>query len=213
MKNLFKKIAIATVAFTFTISATAQDSAEPEFYKHEVGVSYGIGTNTEVISTFANIFGSVLRAVVNSSEDTKSNYTGSINAEYYYNFNKTIGLGGVLGFEHIGYDYYDTKTNDTNMKQKDVYMTIMPAFKAHWFNYPHVSMYSKIGAGLTVDFTNYDIKDSSRDPDKYKAETNCMFAFQLSPVCIEAGARHVMGFAELGYGTQGILVVGLRGKF
>ncbi len=212
MKNLIKKIAIATVAFTFTISATAQDSAAPEFYKHEVGVSYGALTNTDVISGFASIFGEVFRAVLGSSEEVESHYIGSFNAEYYYNFNKTIGLGGIVGFENIGYDYNDKTTKVTNLKENDYYISIMPAFKAHWFNFPHVSMYSKVGVGLTIDHTTYNIKDG-RDPSNYSNETNCMFAFQVSPVCVEAGARHLMGFVELGYGTQGMFVFGLRGKF
>lgn len=210
MKNLFKKIAIAAAAFSFTISATAQDSATPEFYKHEVGVSYGALTNTDVISGFASIFGEMFRVMFDSDEELKSHYIGSFNAEYYYNFNKTIGLGGIVGLEYIGYDYNNKNTGKTNFKEKDYYISIMPAFKAHWFNYPHVSMYSKIAAGVTFDCRTF--KDGVEKTDN-ENETQVLPAFQISPICVEAGARHLMGFVELGYGTQGMFVFGLRGKF
>lgn len=148
--------------------------------------------------------------MLGSSEEVESHYIGSFNAEYYYNFNKTIGLGGIVGFENIVHDYNDKTTKVTNLKENDYYISIMPAFKTHWFNYPHVSMYSNIAAGVTFDCRTF--KDGVEKTDSENG-TKVLPAFQISPICVEAGARHFMGFVELGYGTQGMFVFGLRASF
>ena len=40
-----------------------------------------------------------------------------------------------------------------------------------------------------------------------------MFNFQVSAIGVEVGSPKFRGFAELGYGEQGIALIGLRYKF
>ena len=73
-------------------------------------------------------------------------------------------------------------------------------------------MYSKLGAGYSRACYTTTGKDSDGDMTKDTSGSN-LFNFQVSLVGFEAGNRTVRGFAELGFGEQGIIHGGLRLRF
>ena len=68
----------------------------------------------------------------------------------------------------------------------------MPHLKMRWLNLRILSLYSRIGVGLS---------ESARQ-----------WAFQVSPIGVEIGGK-VAAYAEAGIGTMGSLVAGLRFRF
>ena len=82
------------------------------------------------------------------------------------------------------------------------YYSIMPHLKMRWLNLRILSLYSRIGVGLT--FT-----ESSGEG---QSESARQWAFQVSPIGVEIGGK-VAAYAEAGIGTTGSLVAGLRFRF
>ena len=82
------------------------------------------------------------------------------------------------------------------------YYSIMPHLKMRWRNLRILSLYSRIGVGLT--FT-----ESSGEG---QSESARQWAFQVSPIGVEIGGK-VAAYAEAGIGTMGSLVAGLRFRF
>ena len=100
----------------------------------------------------------------------------------------------------------DCKWDDSN-DAKSTYYTIMPAVKYNWSVKKNVSWYSKAAIGLTLLSQSIDTKSTTKDDD-----TSTSFNFQASFVGVEVGGA-LRGFAELGWGEQGIILAGLRYKF
>lgn len=82
------------------------------------------------------------------------------------------------------------------------YYSIMPHLKMRWLNLRILSLYSRVGVGLT--FT-----ESSGEG---QSESARQWAFQVSPIGVEIGGK-VAAYAEAGIGTMGSLVAGLRFRF
>jgi hypothetical protein len=73
-----------------------------------------------------------------------------------------------------------------------------------------VRLYSKIALGACFDiFNNYEVKD---DKVNKKSKTNVDFAYQVSALGVEVG-QSVCGFAELGFGYQGVIQAGVKFRF
>ena len=78
-----KILLMSVVAMMTTMSVNAQ-SDEP---KHEVGVFYGIGSASDIISTYIEGF--------SFSVGGQSSFWGPIGAEYYYHISPVVGEGAI----------------------------------------------------------------------------------------------------------------------
>ncbi len=170
---------MSVLAVAAVLSVNAQDE-----WKHEIGISYGVGAFTDVNSSYlSGIF-----------SGKQTSYIGPFGVEYFYRPKSRLGVG-VLG------TFSTCKWND-NDKERTKYFGIMPAVKYNWLNRTHFSMYSKLALGVIIG------TDTGADKDKTKAT----FGWQASAAGIEFG-KSFRGFLELGFGEQGILLAGLRYKF
>ncbi len=166
--------------------------------RNELAISYGAGTRNNWEGLAANVVGAF------AGTTTTLEYTGSFSMQYFRYLTPKIAVGGIATYEHadgtVETNVLDYKTSET---EKHNYFTVMPAAKFMWFNKTSVGMYSKLAAGAMIDYTKAD-KES---------DTSTYFAFQASAIGIEAGNARVRGFAELGYGTLGLLVAGIKATF
>lgn len=176
MKKIFIILAIAM--------ATVMNLSAQNEWRHEIGISYGVGALTDVSSSYlSGIF-----------SGKQTNYIGAFGAEYFYRPKSALGVGLVGTFSTC-------KWNDSD-KARTKYLSIMPAVKYNWLNRDHFSMYSKVALGVLIGMESGDHVD----------KTKAAFSWQASAVGAEFGSAF-RGFVELGYGEQGILVAGLRYKF
>lgn len=162
---------------------------------NEVSISYGQFTINQIATTVGLVIGSAASA--GNISDIRS--TGSFGLEYYCHIgNGKCAFGGGLNFESTSYKV-GNKTNPDNLTNERINIfSIIPGFKVAWVGGSAFTFYSKIAAGVALYANN---------------STTVNLAFQLSPACIEFGSPSFLGFIEAGFGTQGIVNVGIRFPF
>ena len=176
MKKIF---ILAAIVLAATLNLSAQN-----YWKNEIGISYGFGALTDISSSY-------LKGIFSGKQ---TNYIGAFGAEYFYRPKSALGVGLVGTFSTCKWNEID--------KASTKYFSIMPAVKYNWLNREHFSMYSKLALGVLIGI------DSGANDDK----TTAAFSWQASAVGAEYGSAF-RGFVELGYGEQGVLIAGLRYKF
>ncbi len=221
MKSI--KMLMAAIMVCGTMSAQAQDYYNT---KHDFAIAIGGPSTSQILNTMSD-FTSIAAEAATTSLITVGSYTGytsykdnssipTISAEYVYHITKLIGIGGMLGFNSESQDIYADWKNNTdgsveNKKMGDATrtnLTIMPIAKFDWLRKKHVGLYSKVGIGLTMMID----KQKKDNGDKLLNETRWSANFQASLIGFEFGSQAFRGFTELGFGEQGVAVLGLRYK-
>ncbi len=181
MKSTFLTVFLFCAAM---FSASAQSYEMP---KNEILVGGGYGT--------ATLFAESLGDVFTGNDDSY----GAYSITYLRNLNKHFSVGATAMFEDI---YCETKTK----KVHSDYLALMPTSRAYWFRGKYFGMYSRLAAGMSVNFYKKGVTEEAPGENATAVD----FAFQASPVCLEAGTSKISGFLELGYGYQGIFHVGVK---
>lgn len=183
-----KKALVMVVAALFcgTVAVQAQDEC-----KHEVGVAYGAVANSNILDLFDDAFSNA-----NNPDPVSGSYFGPLSVEYYYRVSPMIGVGGVA----VVKTHKETSRGGEAYTNK--YFTVMPSVKFNWVHKAHFGFYSKLAAGYTFFSTKFSGESGSAGA----------FNFQASVIGLEAGGR-LRGFAELGWGEQGLALAGIRYRF
>ena len=198
MKKLFVMVAVAMMA---AMSVNAQNGYDDT--KHEVAVSYGLGSNSDIIDAFENIGGALVGARFENEK-----FFGPISVECFYHVKEWLGVGGIFAYGQCEQDVY--LLGDKDGVSKNTYLTLMPAVKFDWLRKKNFGMYSKLAVGATLRNEKYNSDvASSKDTSDSEVHVN----WQASVLGIEAGSPTIRGFAELGTGEQGIILAGVRYKF
>ena len=188
---------LLTVLTALALNTPLMAQASIHDNRNELSVNYGYLSTTMAIPVLADIFATVLSFGAAKPDNTRS--TGAIGIEYFrYNQSGRFAYGAAASFELVRTDMYD-KDNKFVGEQRFSMATLMPACKLSWFNKEHVSMYTKLAAGIGF------LPDSDGTP--------VCFAAQFNPVCLEAGNSRLRGFMELGWGMQGLVMGGIRYGF
>lgn len=193
-----KKISLLIVLLGCATLVQAQNHLK----KNELSVSYGIASPINITDQFSSILLSGLTGGYLSFDHQV--YSGSINVEYIYRLNHTIGIGGAVSYEHAYREIIEQRQKVGTMHEN--YITVMPVFKCNWLNGGVVRLYSKAAAGVSLDMIH------QRDAQSTEDDHSMQFAFQVSPLGIELGGS-LCGFLEAGYGYQGMLQVGVKYRF
>ncbi len=196
-----KFLVLVAVAMMTAMNVSAQNGYDET--KHEVAITLGIYSNSQIIDAFENIGG----ALVGAKFENES-FTGPISAEYFYHVKPWLGVGGIFAYGQNKQDVY--LLGDKDGVSKNTYLTLMPAVKFDWLRKKHFGMYSKLAFGATLRNEKYDSVDASSKND---SDSEIHVNWQASLLGIEAGGPTIRGFLELGTGEQGIALVGLRYKF
>lgn len=139
---------------------------------------------------------------------------------YSYRFSPRFAAGASLGWAHrklyTVIDTYDnadfTPVNEmkiNSIKHRTFYF--MPTATYTWWFFKNTSLYSKIGAGISLQALKVD--DWFACPELTTDHTRAEFAFQVTPVGLNIGNGPVGGFIEAGYGAEGIVNIGLKCRF
>lgn len=192
MKKFF---AMVVVAIMTIVNVNAQDEL-----KHEVGVFYGLGSASDILSTLTSAFA--------AAAGDQSSWWGPVGVEYYYHLTPVVGLGAVA-------EYAKCKAMDDKAKVvglNETFITVMPSVKFNWLRKKHFGMYSGLSAGVMLLSMSVDDKVKASNPDA-KDETLTRFMFQATALGAEFGGEQFRGFVEAGFGEKGMLCAGLRYKF
>ena len=192
---------VAALVLCGTQTSNAQGGGAP---KSEISLSYGYGSSSGIIDVFDNFSG----AIFGDKYDNGS-YIGPIGLEYFYHYEPRLAFGLIGVYNHYKQDIIRSKTEVG--KRTNNFFTLMPAIKCNWLIRDSWSLYTKTGIGYTYGHTSAtevaggkDIKESSNSSH---------FNFQVSLVGVEVGGYYLRGFAELGFGEQGVINAGLRYRF
>lgn len=169
---------------------------------NEISVSYGYVTEASAVNAIGGIFGGIAAGGADISS------YGSVGFEYIHYVHPHVGVGGLVTFEECHLRFYnknDDGTETTSDSRYNSNVSILPVVKFPWFYKPHCSMYSKVALGMWLY--------TSRDSDTDKLQCQPSFAFQVSGVGVDFGGEMFRGFAELGLGCQGLIVLGGRYRF
>ena len=192
---------MAAVALMTAMSTQAQKYNYTT--KHEVAVSYGGGSNSQIIDVFEEIGGALVGAKLENEK-----YIGPLSAEYFYHFKPWLGVGGIMAY---GVNKQDAMSGSKKMgESKNSYYTLMPAVKFDYLRKKHFGMYAKLAVGATLRSEKFDHETSS---NKDYSDSEVHVNWQVSLLGIEAGSPTLRGFLELGTGEQGIALIGVRYKF
>ena len=194
----FLFLAMVAVAMMTVTDVKAQSDS-----KHEIAVSYGVLSNSDWLNVFENVIGAIF------GETYKDDiYFGPIGMEYFYHLKPWCGVGVIATYGQLTQDSY--KDDDVVGKKSNYYVTALPAVKFDWLRRDAVGLYSKLGAGVTLRNEKREFygENAKHDTDK----TDFHFNWQVSLIGVEVGKR-LRGFAEFGFGEQGLLLGGLRYKF
>ncbi len=207
MKKIFMMAAVAIMA-AMNMNVNAQDNSE---LKNEVSVSYGAGYMSALIDAFGAGLGDAIVDYATNRDWANDSYSGTFGVEYFRHLNNPkLAVGGIATFTHYGEDVIDKSNNDKVVGERSRnYFTLMPAIKYNWVNKEHFAFYSKVAAGAMVLFDEDTDKENSQYSD---SDTFTCFTFQLSPVGLEFGGAW-RGYLEMGFGEQGVALIGLRHKF
>lgn len=222
-------IVLVVAAMMATMSVNAQGYSYYDT-KHEVGISIGYPSTSQVFSAIADFTALVLEATMTSvvTLGTVTGYeygdkvfTPSFSGEYYYHISKVVGIGGMLTYNNMHRDIiFKWQNNTDKTTHQDKYGTathhnisIIPTFKFDWLRTKNFGMYSKAGVGATIMLERQKVDGASSDVNSKNNSTSVIPNFHLSLLGLEAGSTTVRGFVELGVGEQGFGVAGLRYKF
>lgn len=196
-----KILVMAAVAMMTAMNVNAQNGYDET--KHEVAVSYGLWSNSEVIDAFEKVGGALVGAKFKNEK-----FFGPISAEYFYHVKNWFGVGGIVAYGQNKQDVY--LLGDKDGVSKNTYLTLMPAVKFDWLRKKNFGMYSKLAIGATLRNEKFN---SDVSPDKDDSDNEVHVNWQVSFLGIEAGSPTLRGFMELGTGEQGVLLFGVRYKF
>jgi hypothetical protein len=197
-----KILLLAVAAMMATVNANAWD----DNVKQEVGISYGVWSNSDIINAYETIGTNIFGA---STGD--EHFVGPIGLEYFYHLNSWFSVGGIGVYGQMHQDLFLTgKKNGKGGEIKNLYLTLMPAMKFDWVRKSHFGVYSKLGIGATL--RNEKVDYDASDKDDYN-DTEVHVNWQVSLLGLEAGGNRLRGFLEIGTGEQGIFDIGLRYKF
>ena len=196
-----KSVLFSAFVALMTIVGVQTAMAQDEF-KHEVAISYGALSNSQIIDIFEEAITAPFQGNTTLKDDK---FFGPISAEYFYHLQPWIGIGGILVYGQKKGDLYSDSDNKKIGEDKNTYLTVMPAAKFDWFRRANVGLYSKLGVGVTLRH------DVSEDIDY--DESNMHVNWQLTAIGVEVGSKQIRAFAELGTGEQGIFLGGIRCKF
>ena len=205
MKRPITIMTIIALAMCATTRINAQDFDPNDEPKNEISLDYGAINSSNVLDVFADVVSAIFGA-----RYTNEKFIGPFSAEYFRHVSPLVAVGGIGVYN---YHKQDVIQNDMiTGKRTSNYFSIIPAVKFNWLRKQNWGLYSKLGAGYTHGRYTTTGKDSSGAYTESVSD-NDFFNFQVSLIGAEAGNRNVRGFAELGFGEQGLIHGGVRFKF
>lgn len=200
---------VAESAWSSDVETVSEAPAAPQSNAYrenmqEINLQYGYLSLPQMAVTIGGVFASIFTG----GQVTISNFrsTGVIGLQYYHYIGKgTWAFGADVSYEFAAFDMTPKSEGAKTSQSRSSFISFMPSVKCQWFNRPHFGMYSRLALGVTCD-----INGTKNSEGVVTSKPSAMFALQANPICMEFGSPVVRGFIEAGFGTQGIIMGGLK---
>ena len=218
-----KRINLAIL--TLALAAPLASAQQTETYRtDEFCISYGRVSLPGIAMTASAVLGTVFSAGAVAADEFS--VSGAISGEYYHWFNPHFSVGGVGVFEGATLRFKSYQGKDSNGSRiyeqgdptHDSFVSLMPAVKWRYLARPAFGMYMKAAAGLVANIqSSFERRTEGSSGEVVTtttpAQVSLGFGFQLTALGIEVGGARLRGFAELGFGMQGVLLAGVKWGF
>lgn len=220
-----KKLIAAFALLALSCAAFADDFESPYAPylrpQNEVALSYGRASVPGIAMTLGGIFGTAFSFGLAAPEKMAS--TGAFSFEYFRYVHPRVAVGAVAAYENFILDFktYAGKDEDGKAIYKSGgsrnhqhFLTIMPSLKVPYFCRQHVGLYGKVAVGAYWNYTEgYSTFDSDGVETVHDPTNKFSWAMQVTPIGVDFGGWAWRGFAELGFGMQGLISLGCRYSF
>lgn len=201
-----KKLAFIILLLGISFSVFSQnDSIKPKSETSNINIygGYGIGT----IYVFTKKVGHDYTLPYDVGEFTPVSSYGSFVVGFDGNVSKVVSIGFDFSYIPLSYSGKMSDSTHTKLNYKDNVLSGMIKLQLNYINKPMVRAYSGLSLGVSYIF-------SSVTDDKYISISTKTIrpAGQLTLMGIRVGKK-LCGFGEFGFGTNGIILVGVNYKF
>lgn len=182
----------------------AQETTYP---RNDIRISYGFTTVNEIGLALNYFFFGTFFAMPFSHDSVFNINAGGYGAfsfQYQYRASKVISIGGVLSFNPVKSSI--TFDNKSIGAMSSYFITLMPRIDFTYVSKGIFSMYSGIAVGGT-----YAILQSNYSNKPDQTTTGFTLGFQVNCIGFRIG-KDIGGFAEFGFGTQGLVNFGLTAR-
>ena len=200
-----KFLFLAVAAMMATLSVNGQDAYAD--LKHEVAISTGAVSTSNVIDIFQIV------AELEQQDGVMYDFNslhGPYSIEYFYRAKPWLGVGGMFIYGNGKIKASNMNSGGMIAETKCSYVSLLPAVKLDWVRRQYFGMYSKIALGATIRNEQLSRAGFSRSDE---AKKRAHFNGHVTLVGMDFGSPHFRGCGELGFGEQGVLLIGLRYKF
>ena len=129
-----EKIALMVVAVMMaTVSVNAQD----DDLQNEIGVFYGFGSASNVVSTFTEAFSGAV--------GDQSSFWGPVGIEYFHHVTPVVSVGAMASFAGC-----NVSSKEGNSSFTERFITVMPAVKFNWLRKESFGMQEKRRSDLCL---------------------------------------------------------------
>lgn len=180
------------ILFGFLISGSLY-SQQP---KNEIYGAYGFASVQEI----ANMIGDALILAFSAEDYTTGSTLGPIILGYRRNLSEPLSIGLKGSYTHFDKEY---TVSSTKFRIKNTFTTVMANGNVCYNPRNIVQLYSGLNAGFSV---------VTQSDDSSKSASKTTFAFQVNALGIRIGNK-IGGFAEFGFGFDGVINAGLSVKF
>lgn len=199
---MFIKRTLRSVVIFTLIAAFVSTAGFGQTRKHDLSLSYGVGSGDQLMDIFTDIMTIVITLGTFSKDNMES--TGVPFLTYHYSRNSKFGFGFAIGgyqsrgdLKLLGDIVGDFKeTNTIGALEIDYHWVMKKAFQ----------LYSGAGFGVRVRKGTYNNQDST------ETVSTALPTFHVNLLGFRIG-RNVGIFAELGAGYKGIFCGGLNAQF
>lgn len=156
----------------------------------------------------------------NTRVDESSSPTFSV--QYLYRVSPNLKVGALAAYQHTSAKLLMADSHGSYneaAKAANDYFIVMPTVKAMWIEKKNIGLYSKAAAGICIASNRAEMSKGATEKtpgeltNQIKSDKGTRFAYQISAIGFEVGSKNLRGFAELGYGFQGIGQIGVCYKF
>jgi hypothetical protein len=183
-----KKTILALLIAFLATAAKAQEgtTSMQEFPKHEIGVSCGLFATPLIIPMYQGLF-------------------PSLNLSYYYNFNKKHAIGATLSSFYGAVYYLKGYHKDDSFKYEGIILSPLVNYRISYCQKKAISLFSVISFTWKIPI---GLKDN------WVVDVMAPFpAIHVTFLGMRIGNQKDAATIEVGYGTQGSVILGYTHKF